>query len=436
MRRLFIAILVGTAYFFSITSVWISCRFFEYQNSDGTVSAIGLFALSYRHEVCHHYRDIHEDWRAIINFNSTTRTSQAMGVLATLFGSVAVLFTIFGSCLLSFLSVDKILYRRTLAGSLLMAGMCQSLTFLFLVQAKEADCGDPENDCKLGFGGIASLVATILYLVAGAGVTVLALQPPKDNRGTTFLVRLGNKLMNKMGITWRANPLEHLRWKQDLPLLVFSLILFLCSLTVILDCRFWTVNFSNDTRQYSEGLIYYHYYPDDSCRAFEKGGYESFEATTIAGVAFGVTAAVLGGLIMLLLWGMILLVNYPLGFYKALPVLGFLAAAFQSFTFLSNLERNELLCADHIPDQTCQWGPDAYLAFVTVALYLLFVPALWWYSRNPNICLPITEGTQPSLIEQEAPLVDGAEKGEMMPPEVAPREALLDRPNEEVAKDQ
>jgi hypothetical protein len=220
----------------------------------------GLFSFSYRHDQCFSLRALQRsEWGNLIEFTIASKVARTMGVFATGLGGLACLLTLTGSCLVSFFTVPKQRWRSLLAGSLLGAAISQSLTFLVLIQAWDNDtCGTEEQECKLGFGGLCSIAASALYFVAGSGVTVLALQPPKENPGTTFLARLGLKLMRQMGISWKPNPLRNMRW-QDIVLLIYSLLLTQLSGAVLFDCQFFTVYYEGKTREYQEGLFRYYY---------------------------------------------------------------------------------------------------------------------------------------------------------------------------------
>ena len=323
------------------------------------------------------------------------------------------MLTIFGSCLMSFLTIRKNTWRWVLAGSILGASVCQCFTFLVLIQVNSDErCQDEDVDCKFGFGGLCSLVACLLYFCAGVGVSILAVQPPKENPGTTFLVRLGNRILRRLGITWKQHQLQTLRW-QDIVLIVYALFLLLISMTVLLDCRFYMVNYQNNTKEYYEGLYRYYYYPDDVCKQFEKGDRQSFSAQTSAGNAFGFISFLLAAILLVLLFSMTLVFEFPDAAYKLLPILAALTAITQSLVFLGNSERNEILCAPDIEDQSCELGQDGYLCIIGVILYIAFVPALVWYKNHPNkeengaLASPDVDAEHGTLEkEEEAPQTD------------------------------
>jgi hypothetical protein len=301
-------------------------------------------------------------------------------------------------------------------------------------------CGSTDIDgrstsCELGFGGVSSIVACCCYLIAGIMILVIGHDAPTENQYASKMVDFVDRIMTRIGIVYpKKDPFYNTipRW-QDIALLLVSFTVFIFSLSVILGCRFFLVEFNDsdtDTddeyNKYEEGLFYYYYPPDNSCRRFERGSLISFTATTRAAIAMGLLATTLGGILMVLLWTMILVADYkPMGYYKTLPVLAFFAALTQSMTFLANKERQDLLCLEDMID--CSLGADGFLAAISVCIYILLVPALWWYGKNTNIKERDSSGTSSDIVADEED--DEFDKGS---PE---QEVILEEDTEKNGKD-
>ena len=391
----------------------------------------------------------YSEWQQFIDFSPATKAARVFGAIATILGSFATLLVCFGSCMRSCCgssttttttTTTSDLGRRRdswtyLTGGVLMgAFVCQCFTFLVFVQVRNdmgcasgTDSDGRDVDCEVGSGGIWSILACICYLLAGIMVFVFGHDVPSENQQLSKLVACGHRTMTRIGIVYpKQDPFcssthQH-RW-QDIALLLVSLIGFIFSLEVLLGCRFFRTEFTDDNNntnnddenEYLRGLFYYYYYPDNSCRRFERGSLTSFTATTRAAIAMGIMATIVGGIVMVMLWTMILIADVkPAVYYQALPVLAFVAALSQSLTFLANQERQDVLCEGDMTD--CSLAGDGILAAINTCVFMMFIPALWWYGKNRNIN-PRDDGSDMDHEEEDAKLDKGTPEQGITPSE-------------------
>jgi hypothetical protein len=360
-----LALFAVLAFTFSVLTL-TSCRFFEILSEDGNKQSGGLFRISYRFEECYNYNDLPGEG---IEFDASTQVARAFGIIAAILGGVALLIVFGMQCLMP----PRRLWRF-LAFCLLGAFFSQSLTFLIWKQIRDNQCSLQGQSCSMGVGTVWSITSTVLYLLMGT--TVLVLLPPPT--ATAYnCPRLNNGLRRVIqwtGITRKKDAKKHLQslsWMHYLVLLV-SLVAFAFSLAVLFGCRFFQVNVQD--RSLKSGLFGYLYPPTDSCRLYEYGTRTSFLTSTKAAQAFAVLAVFFGGILFILLWNMILLLDFPKLSYKMLWFCAFWGGLSQGLTFLFMKEVNDRICG--IAGQTCDLSVDGILAAIATPLYLLMIPVV------------------------------------------------------------
>jgi hypothetical protein len=359
-RRIALVVAAIIGFLFSVLSV-VSCRFFQWESEDGDQQAGGLFGVSYRHDACISYDDLTDP----VNFEGSTKAARAFGVMATIFSGIALIM----SCGMCCFMPPGTLWK-SLAVTYLCAFVAQPLTFLVWKQVNNV-CKRPGTECSLGIGSIESIVASVVFLIMG--FAVLFAPAPKDTAyKCPLVVKAYHKLVALTGITRKKNIGQKLRtigWAKPL-LVLAALAAFALSVTVIFDCRLYSVSVGD--QRFDLGLFRYYYPPDESCRYYETGDRRSFYTSTKTAQVFGVLAAIFGGILFALLISMTTVFNYPKLAYTTLPVWAFLAFVSQGLIFLTYKEARERECRLDVQD--CKADADTYIAAIATFLYLVFVP--------------------------------------------------------------
>lgn len=385
-HRLFGVFLAFTSVFLSLASVW-SCRFFEYQTTDGVQQAGGLYRISYRHDECIIYEDLPKN--AMVNqdgndfrMDASFKASRVFGAMAIVLGFILAVTLIPLRWRLSPTANSAHPQRqwRIMACAFLLAGIFQTLTFLVYIQVVDGtQCRNDNYDsrCDLGWGAILSVVAAVLYLLIGTSMLTNLFRCPTspEDYSSPFLVRLVEALVARLGITTKTRgflPItrqlltSHSGYAQ-VAALILTAITFVLTIAVVVDCKFYETNF--DDRGWNVGLFGYYYTPESACRSWEYGSMRAFPASAKAAQAFGVLACVFGGILLLLLVTMTFFWNYPLPYYKMLPWLSVLAGTCQPLTFLMFVEANNRLC--QLDGISCGIGNDGVAAIVATLLYFI-----------------------------------------------------------------